>query len=116
VRQRVEMAARRPAQQRDEGRLAQPGHLAHRVDPPVAQLGRRDRADPPQPLDRQRMQELQFPLDRDDQQAIRLGDPARHLRQELGARHPDGDRQTDPLPDPLAKVGRDPGRRPRDPP
>jgi hypothetical protein len=42
------------------------------------------------------VQERQFPVGRDDQQAVGLGDLAGHLRQELGAGHADRDGQADP--------------------
>ena len=55
------------------------------------------RADAPQPAHRQRMEELQFALGRDDQQTVRLGHAAGHLGQELGPGHADRDRQADPV-------------------
>ena len=57
-------AAGRPSEQRHQRRLAERGDLADRRDPAVVQLVRRHRADAPQPLDRQRMQERQLPVGR----------------------------------------------------
>jgi hypothetical protein len=54
-------------------------------------------ADAPQPFDGQRVQELQLPRWRHDEQTVRLRDAAGDLRQELRARHADGDREPHPL-------------------
>ena len=51
----------------------------------------------------------------DDQQPVRLGHPAGHLGQELGAGHADRDRQADPLGTVAAQPRGDLQRRPRDP-
>ena len=61
------------------------------------QLARRRRPDAPEPLDRERMEEVELAVGLDDEQAVGLRDAARHLRQELRPRHPDRDRQADPL-------------------
>jgi hypothetical protein len=50
VREGVEVAARRSAEQRDEVGLGVSGDLADGRDAFVAQLPRRDRPDPPEPL------------------------------------------------------------------
>ena len=77
--------------------FAEPGDLRHRGDRAVVELPCGDRSHAPQALDRQRVEERQLAVDGHDQQAVRLGDPARDLREELGPGHADGDRQTDPL-------------------
>ena len=91
----------RPAaapEHRDERRLA----AARRPRRPsrcprVAQLRRGHRADAPQPLDRERVQERQLAVGRHDEQPVGLGDAARDLGQELRPRDADRDRQADPL-------------------
>ena len=62
------------------------------------------------------MEERQLAVDRDDQQAVRLRDPARDLGEELGPGHADGDRQADPLEDLATQAHRDLRGRARDPP
>jgi hypothetical protein len=106
VGQRVQVPAGVPAEHRDQPGLADPGDVADRVDLPLAQLGRGDRADAPEPLDRQRVQERQLLVRRDHQQSVRFADAAGHLGQELGASHPDRDRQTGLF----AHLGAQPGR------
>ena len=95
VRERVQMAAGRPAEERDERRLGELRDLADGADPARVELARRHRPDAPQPLDRQRVQELELAVGRHDEQAVRLGHAARHLGQELGPRHADRDGQPD---------------------
>ena len=63
--------------------------------PVGVQLGRGDRADPPEPLDRQRVQELLLAVRRHPQQAVGLADGAGHLGEVLGAGDADRDRQPD---------------------
>ena len=84
-------------------------------DPVRPQPARGGRADAPQALDRQRVQEGELALRRDDQQAVRLGDAARHLGQELGAGDADGDRQADLAADGPAQAKRDLDRGAGDP-
>ena len=85
----------------------EPGHLADRHDPPVVQLARGHRPDAPEPLHRQRVQELELVVGRDDEQTVGLGHATGHLGQELGPRHPDGDRQPDALEDVAPQPRRD---------
>ena len=66
--------------------------------------------DAPQPLDRERMEEGELPVGRHDEQAVGLGDPARHLGEELRPRHADRDRQADLFEDVPAQPHRDLGR------
>ena len=99
VRQRVELAARRPAEHRHERVLRELGDLADRPDPSRPQLLGGHRADAPEPLDRQRVEEGQLAVGRHDEEAVRLRDPARHLRQELRPGDADGDGKPDPLAD-----------------
>ena len=82
---------------------------ADRAHPQPVQLPRGHRPDAPQHLDGQRVQERQLAVGRDDEQPVRLGDPAGHLREELGARDADRDRQ----PDPFGHVARAAARRSR---
>ena len=72
-----------------------------------------DRTDAPEPLDRKRMEELELAIGRHDEQSVGLGDPARHLREELGARDADGDREADPFEHVAAQSRRDLDRRAR---
>ena len=66
-----------------------------------------DRPDAPEPLDRQRVEELELAVGGDDEQAVRLRDAARHLCEELRARDPDRDRQPDLLEDGAAEADGD---------
>ena len=86
-----------------------------RRDPALAQLVGGDRADAPQPLDRQRVQEGELAAGRHHEQAVGLGHAAGHLGQELGPRHADRDRQADALEDLAAQAHGDVHRRPGDP-
>jgi hypothetical protein len=97
VRERVEMASTRLPEHRDQRRLGQVRNLPDGRDPAVAQLGRGDRPHAPEPLDRKRVQKVELPIRRHEEQAIRLRDGARHLGEELRPRDPDGDREPDPL-------------------
>ena len=67
----------------------------------------RHRADAPEPLDRQRVEEGELAVGRHDEEAIRLRDPARHLREELRPGDADGDGKPDPLADVPAQPHRD---------
>ena len=71
--------------------------------------------DAPEPLDRQRVEERQLAVGRHDEQAVGLGHAARHLGEELGARHADGDRQPDLLEHLAPQPRGDLRRRARDP-
>ena len=81
----------------DQRRFGELGHLADAPDALVVQLLGRGRADAPQPLDVERMEEGQLAVGRDHEQPVGLGHSARHLREELGPRHPDRDGQAHPL-------------------
>jgi hypothetical protein len=116
VGQRVEVPARRQPEHRDQRVLGQPGDLADGRDPPLAKPPGGDRPDAPQPLDRERVEECQLAVRRHDEQAVRLGDGARHLGEVLGPGHPHGDGQADPLANLTPQPGRDLGRRAREPP
>ena len=63
--------------------------------PRVVQLRRGDPPDAPEPLDGERVEEPELVVGRDDEQAVGLGDAARHLREELRSRDADRDRQPD---------------------
>ena len=113
VRERVQVPARRPAEHLDEHRLLEPCDLGDRGDPVAAKLLARDRPDAPEPLDRERVEEIELAVRRHHEQAVGLADRARDLREELRARHADGDRQADLLahlaPQPLGDLGRPAG-------
>ena len=79
------------------------------------QLLRGDRTDSPQRLDRQRMQERELAVRRDDEQPVGLCHTARDLRKELRPRHPDGNRQADSLADVAPQTRGDLDGRARDP-
>ena len=106
VGERVELPPGGPAEQRHEHVLGETRDLADGRDADVVQPPSRHRPDSPEPLDRERMEKRELPARRHDEQPVRLGDPAGHLREELRPRDPDGDRQ----PDPLAHLGPEPHR------
>ena len=72
-------------------------------------------ADAPEPLDRERVEERELAVRRDQEQAVRLGDAARHLGEELRPGDADGDRQADTLAYVVPQPCRDLGGRARDP-
>ena len=86
------MPAGRPAEEVDEHRLVQPRDLADGVDPARVELVRRHPADAPQPLDGERVEERQLVARGHDEEAVRLGDAARDLGEELRPRDTDRDR------------------------
>ena len=63
--------------------------------PAGVQPSRRRRPDAPEPLDGEGVEERELLVRLDDEQPVRLGHGARDLREELRARDPDGDRQSD---------------------
>ena len=79
------------------------------------ELRRGDGADAPQPLDGQRVEELELRVGGHNEQPVGLRDPARHLGEELRPRDADRDRQADVLPDvaaqPRCDLGHVPARR-----
>ena len=83
------------AQQLRERALADLRDCRDGPEPGVVEPLGGDGADAPEPLHRQRMEELELAARRDHQQPVRLGHRARHLRQELGGRHADADREAD---------------------
>jgi len=111
----VEVPARRSPEHRDERRLFALGDLADGGDPPFAQLPGGDRTDPPESLDRERVEKGELAVRRHHEPIVRLGHPAGDLGEELGPRHPDRDRQTDPLADLSPQPCGDLRRRARDP-
>jgi len=68
--------------------------------------------DAPQALDRQRMQEVELAIRRHEEEPVRLGDRTRDLGEELRARDPDRDRQSDLVEDALPQAHGDLARRP----
>jgi hypothetical protein len=111
VRQGVEVPARRAAEDRDQRVLVESRHIGDGRERSLAQLLRGDRADPPEPFDGKGMEEAELVVDRHHEQAVRFGDAARDLRQELRARHADRDRDADALAHLGAEPHRDLGRR-----
>ena len=110
VGERVQLAPGRLSEPPDQERLGELGDLADDGDSPFMELPRRHRADTPDPLDGEWVEERQLPVRRHHEQAVGLGDGARHLGEELGARNPDRDRQADLLehlaPQPHGDLGR----------
>ena len=77
---------------------AEPCDLAHGVDAAVVQLAFAVIGPTPQSRSTGRgCRNSSSPIGFDDEQAVGLGDPAGHLGEELGAGHPDRDRQPDPF-------------------
>lgn len=83
VREGVEVAARRLPEHRDERRLGALDDLADGRDAPFAQLLGGDRTDPPEPLDRERVEKSELPVGRHYEQAVGLGHPAATLARNL---------------------------------
>ena len=95
---------------------AKPGDLADGRDPAARELARPSSGPTPQRrLDGERVEEVELAFRWDDEQAVRLGDGARDLREELRPRDADRDRQADSLEDVAAQAHRDLARRARDP-
>jgi hypothetical protein len=115
VGQGVDVAARRRPEDRRQRALAGAGGIADGGDGAGVQPRGGGRADAPQPLHRERVQEGQLVLGRHHEQAVGLGHRAGHLGQRPGARHADGDRQADALADLAAQAHRDLLGRARDP-
>jgi hypothetical protein len=107
--------AGRLAEQPDELVLVQPRDVTDRRQPPRAQLPRGRLADAPEPLERERVQELALAAGRHDEQAVGLRRPARDLRDDLARRHPDRHREADPRPHLAPQPRGDFCRRARDP-
>src|SRR6185295_8614523 len=88
LRERMKVAAGRATQHRDERVLRELCDLADRADPALVEPGGGLRPDTPEPLDRQRVEELQLSVGRDHEQAVWLRDAARHLGEFHRARAP----------------------------
>ena len=116
MRERVEVTPCGAPDDGDERRLIQCRDIRHRHERSLVELLRRDRADTPEPLHRQRVEERELFTDRDDEQAIGFAHGARHLRQELRPRDAHGDGDADLLSDRLPQSGADLRRGARDPP
>jgi hypothetical protein len=99
VSQGVEVPARGSPEKGDEHLFGEPGNLADGRDPPVVELPGGNRADAPQPFDRERVEKRQLAVGRDHEQPVRLRYAAGHLGEELGPGHPDGDGQANALED-----------------
>ena len=87
----MEVPANRAPDDRHQGRLVQAGQLADTGEPGGVELGRGRRADAPEALHGETMQELALAVGRDDQQAVGLRLGAGHLGEALGTREADGD-------------------------
>src|SRR5581483_1430340 len=112
ARERMQLSSLSPAEQRNEHGLRDLGELTDRGDPELVEARRRRRPDTPDALDLERMQEVELVARLDDEQPVRLRDPARHLGEELRPRDPHGERQPDLRSDPLAQPRGDLDRRP----
>ena len=97
--QRKQLTTHRAADHRGQRRLAELGDIGDRLDAVRVQLLGGLDADAPQPAHRQRMQERQLAIGRNQQQAVGFGLLAGHLGEELGAGDADGDRQADAVAD-----------------
>ena len=86
-----------PPEHGHERALRERGHLADGCDPDLMQPAGGDRADAPEPLYREGVEKLELAIGLHDEQAVRLRDAARDLREELRPRDADRDRQADPL-------------------
>ncbi len=95
VRERMQVATGVRPEDRHERGLLEPCHVSDGVDAAVVELRRGLDADSPEPLDRERVQEVELTIGRNDEQPVGLCDSARDLGEELGARDADGDRQAD---------------------
>ena len=111
----VEVAPESVPEDRDQGDLRQRGELVHLHDADPVELCRGGRADAPEPLDRQRVQERELALGRDDEQSVGLGHGARDLGERIRPRDADGERQADPLADVATQAAGDLLRRAADP-
>ena len=114
--QRKQLMTHRAADHGCERRLAELGDIGDRLDAVRVQLLGGLHADAPQPPHRQRVQECQFTIRRNQQQPVRLGLLAGDLGQELRARDADGDGQPDAVADLRAQPGSDLNRGARHPP
>src|SRR4051794_28073521 len=97
------MAAGRPPEELDERILGEPRDLADREDPAIVELSRGNRANPPKPLDGERMKERHLAVRRHQEEPIGFGDRARDLGEKLSPRDADGDWETDLLQDPASQ-------------
>ena len=104
------------SEHRDERMLGHGGHRADGVEPAFAELVGRDRTDAPETAHVERMEELELAVGIDDEQPVRLADPAGHLGEELGPGDADGDGQADLVEHPSAETCRDLGGRAADAP
>ena len=100
------VAAERLPEQLDQRLLLELDELADAGQAALVQLDRGRRPDAPQPLDRERVQELGLAVGRDHEQAVGLGRGAGHLGQALGPGHADRDRQADVARAPRAAAAR----------
>ncbi len=87
----MELAAHRAADDANQRFRAHGGHVGNGVDAAVAEFGRGDCADAPQPLDGKGVEEVEFAIRLHHEQPVWLADGARHLGQELGAGNADRD-------------------------
>src|SRR6476469_7791337 len=110
------MATRRAAENRHEYALGHLGDLPDGRDSETPQSLGGDRTDTPESLDRERMEKLELAFGRYHEQAVRLRNAARHLREELRPRDADGDRQADALANVAPQPGSDLARTAGQPP
>ena len=89
------MAARRAPEHGNQHDLVETRDVTDRANPALVEFPGGHGADTPEPLDRKRVEKLQLAVGRHHEQAVGLGDAARHLREKFGPRDSDRDRQTD---------------------
>ena len=107
VGQRVEVARRSGAQDLRELGLGHAGELTRGGDADAVQPDGGCRADPPDPLDRERVEKCELVPGRDEEEPVGLGDGAGDLGEVLGAGDADGDGQPQALAGAAAKAGGD---------
>src|SRR4051794_17552886 len=100
------MATRRPTEHRNERGHWHLRHIANREKPTGVEFFRCGRADSPEPLHWQWMQEIELVVGFNHEETVRLRYRARHLGEELRASDADGDGETDAIGDGAPQLDR----------
>ena len=103
VREGVQVSRCGSAEERRELVLPCAGEFAGGGDSDAVEAGGGSRPDPPDPLDRQRVEEGDLVLGRDEEEPVRLSDGACDLREVLCAGDPDRHREPEALADGAAE-------------